>query len=152
MVETTGNFIGMKARLKIRKKLPQYTNEQQKKLKNIIERRRAAIIADKAERHYLYLYHIITEKSLDTDRRDQFKVLVQQFGDIAVQEAVEYILMKNSAPWPVEAFFSYLLKMLQGRRDEEGVTLDEDSVEYTARREKTINKLHQARQWRYKNG
>ena len=148
MIETTGSLIGMKGKLRIKEDSHQYTAIERKILERIAKRRQSQILANRAKRHYLKLYTLVTEKPLDDNRRDQFKVLVQQFGDIAVQEAVEYILMKNSAPWPVEAFFSYLLKMLQGRRDEESIILDEDSAEYTAKREKTINKLHQAQQWR----
>lgn len=73
-------------------------------------------------RNYRKLFTRLTGKALDIETEEKFSILEEQFGKLAILEAIEYMAFKNSS-WELAAFNTYLLKVLQGnRRQQEEIT------------------------------
>lgn len=61
----------------------------------------------------------MTQKPLSTHIGIQFDVLEEEFGFNSVRNMVEYMrVSKPGVIWNVNSFFNYLLKALQGRREQ----------------------------------
>ena len=61
----------------------------------------------------------MTNKPLSTNINIQFDVLEEEFGFNSVRNMIEYMrVSKPGIIWNVDSFFNYLLKALQGRREQ----------------------------------
>ncbi len=68
---------------------------------------------------FIDLYQAMTGALISDDVKEKFYFLARQFSKSSVQEAVEYMRVKNpkDKEWTSSGFFNYILKILQSNKE-----------------------------------
>jgi len=117
MIIDTNRLSGIGEKIKFNYEFPVYNQERANLLKKLARKRQAEKLQQKEEKTYKAIFERLTGKVFAVYSK-QFVALIEQFGEDAIQETVEYMLMRNSNGWKAEEFLSYLLKALQSKRVE----------------------------------